>query len=237
MRCQALLKLTCSKGHSQSWKCHLNLTAAPPCSKCEKERKDAEKLALKQHEEQEQCEAANVKHQLETQKVQAEIDALQRQMQNQRQQVEKGNALAKMKADLVALQNRAAAMVNKTPALMPITPAESPKDTSSASSSVSNVSLTKMTAKKPKVDTPKATLPKSTLPSSASKVKWEKQKNLEGAVNHAIDAIMNMIGLETVKEKILGIKAKVDLTQRQGVDMQGERFGLVLLGNPGTGKR
>jgi hypothetical protein len=42
--------------------------------------------------------------------------------------------------------------------------------------------------------------------------------------------------LETVKEKFLAIKSKVDTLVRQGVPLNGERFGAALLGNPGTGK-
>lgn len=47
---------------------------------------------------------------------------------------------------------------------------------------------------------------------------------------------MDMIGLESVKEKFLVIKSKVDLFVRQNADLSRERFGTVLLGNPGTGK-
>lgn len=45
-----------------------------------------------------------------------------------------------------------------------------------------------------------------------------------------------MIGLETVKEKFLAIKSKVDTVVRQNVSLKGERLGACLLGNPGTGK-
>ena len=47
---------------------------------------------------------------------------------------------------------------------------------------------------------------------------------------------MEMIGLEDVKSQVLKIKAKVDTSIRQHTDLKKERFGLVLLGNPGTGK-
>ena len=46
---------------------------------------------------------------------------------------------------------------------------------------------------------------------------------------------MEMIGLEQVKSQVLRIKAKVDTSIRQNTDLKKERFGLVLLGNPGTG--
>lgn len=48
---------------------------------------------------------------------------------------------------------------------------------------------------------------------------------------------MSLTGLEEVKAKFLSIRSKIDTVARQGTDMMSERLGLVLLGNPGTGKR
>ena len=70
---------------------------------------------------------------------------------------------------------------------------------------------------------------------SPSKEEWQRQKHLDGARNEFIDSIMDMIGLEDVKEQILRIKAKVDVNVRQGTDVKNERFNISLLGNPGTG--
>lgn len=47
---------------------------------------------------------------------------------------------------------------------------------------------------------------------------------------------MALTGLEDAKTKILNIKAKIDTVLRQGIDMKDERLGVVLLGNPGTGR-
>jgi hypothetical protein len=70
---------------------------------------------------------------------------------------------------------------------------------------------------------------------SPSKMDWQRQKDMEGASNRAIDAIMDMIGLEEVKKQVLAIKAKVDVTKRQGTSLKDERFNVVMVGNPGTG--
>ncbi|KXT13193.1 hypothetical protein AC579_7905 [Pseudocercospora musae] len=72
--------------------------------------------------------------------------------------------------------------------------------------------------------------------SSEAGQEWERQKALEGASNSALDGLMDMIGLEEVKEQFLEIKSKIDLLVRQGLSIEKERFGAVLLGNPGTGK-
>ncbi|SMR53285.1 unnamed protein product [Zymoseptoria tritici ST99CH_3D1] len=65
---------------------------------------------------------------------------------------------------------------------------------------------------------------------------WDWQKVNEGASNMAIDSLMAMIGLEAVKEQFLEIKAQMDLLVRQNLSVEKQRFGAVLMGNPGTGK-
>ncbi|RAH47333.1 P-loop containing nucleoside triphosphate hydrolase protein [Aspergillus brunneoviolaceus CBS 621.78] len=71
---------------------------------------------------------------------------------------------------------------------------------------------------------------------SEARDEWQRQKQDESQSNEALDTLMDMIGLESVKESFLGIKAKVDVVVRQGASLVAERFGAALLGNPGTGK-
>ena len=70
---------------------------------------------------------------------------------------------------------------------------------------------------------------------SNSEAEWQRQQQIEGASNDAIDALMKLTGLEQVKAKVLDIKAKIEMVARQGLDMSKERLGMVMLGNPGTG--
>ncbi|KAG9247288.1 P-loop containing nucleoside triphosphate hydrolase protein [Calycina marina] len=51
-----------------------------------------------------------------------------------------------------------------------------------------------------------------------------------------LDELMDMIGLEEVKQEFPSIKSRVDTAVRQRVSLKNERFGCSLLGNPGTGK-
>ncbi|KAF5018987.1 hypothetical protein F66182_9005 [Fusarium sp. NRRL 66182] len=81
----------------------------------------------------------------------------------------------------------------------------------------------------------KASPPQVDAFSSAAN-EWEKMKETDGARDAALDKLMGMIGLETVKEKFLSIKSTVDTKIRQGFSLSGERFSCSLLGNPGTGK-
>lgn len=71
---------------------------------------------------------------------------------------------------------------------------------------------------------------------SPAKEEWDRQKEIEGQSNRAIDELMNMIGLEEVKDKFLSIKTKVDTVVRQDSNLNDERFNAALLGNPGTGE-
>ena len=86
--------------------------------------------------------------------------------------------------------------------------------------------------------TPSSSAPPKPFPKlaeSPSKTEWLRQKNMEGASNPSIDAIMGMTGLEEVKKKVLNIKTKIDVNKRQNASLKQERFNAALLGNPGTG--
>ncbi|KAH6720202.1 P-loop containing nucleoside triphosphate hydrolase protein [Leptodontidium sp. MPI-SDFR-AT-0119] len=51
-----------------------------------------------------------------------------------------------------------------------------------------------------------------------------------------IAGIMEMVGWQSAKEHIQKLEAKVRTSARQGVDLQGEGFGTILMGGSGTGK-
>ena len=71
---------------------------------------------------------------------------------------------------------------------------------------------------------------------SAAEQEWERRKCKEGASNDAIDELMELVGLEDVKEQVLAIQAKVETCKFQGTDLKKERFNIVFQGNPGTGE-
>lgn len=71
---------------------------------------------------------------------------------------------------------------------------------------------------------------------SPSESEWDRQKRADNASNGAIDSLMKMTGLEEVKAQVLKIKARADTALRQNTNTKDDRFGIVLLGNPGTGK-
>jgi DNA repair exonuclease SbcCD ATPase subunit len=73
-------------------------------------------------------------------------------------------------------------------------------------------------------------------PISNAASEWKNMKDVEGARNAALDKLMGMIGLESVKDQILSIKSTVDTKIRQGFSLGDERWSCSLLGNPGTGE-
>ncbi|KXX80997.1 Helicase required for RNAi-mediated heterochromatin assembly 1 [Madurella mycetomatis] len=73
-------------------------------------------------------------------------------------------------------------------------------------------------------------------PLDDAKADWEFQKQYENAQSKPMDELMEMIGLEEVKQEFLSLKSKVDTALRQNISMASERFSCSMLGNPGTGK-
>lgn len=81
----------------------------------------------------------------------------------------------------------------------------------------------------------KASAPPVDVISSAAS-EWKHMKEVEGARNAALDKLMGMIGLESVKDQLLSIKSSIDTKIRQGFSLGDERWSCSLLGNPGTGE-
>lgn len=71
---------------------------------------------------------------------------------------------------------------------------------------------------------------------SKAKQEWESRKESREEDNVHLDGIMEYIGLESVKAKMLEIKTLVDTARRQDVNLSKERFNTILVGNSGTGK-
>lgn len=241
MLCRAIVELKCPNGHTNKSQCHEGLPSTT-CSKCEKERKEAIEQARKDLDDQMRRDDMIRKHQKEVEKVQKEIDKIQHEIQDALLKSEQDAVMAQKKKDLSALQER----LNQT--------RSAPLQDPSATPAQNSPSFPKNVPQRTAITTPQPPqeIPKSNVPdkkdniqkhlqacldhnSSPSNTEWQRQKDQENAKNPAIEKIMEMIGLEDVKSQVLRIKSKVDLSKRQGTDLRKERFGLVLLGNPGTG--
>ncbi|QSZ31391.1 hypothetical protein DSL72_000956 [Monilinia vaccinii-corymbosi] len=243
MLCSAVIQQRCSNGHTIKSECHKGFSSTS-CPKCEKERRETAEQARKDLDEQSRRDDKIQKHQKELETLQKEIEKAQQEIQDARLRSEHEAVLAQKRKDLSAIIDRR----NKTQSTTaPYTSPEVTASTSSAPIAPNTASSTIPVPVSPAA--PSAGITKSDIKqdrqkkvgirvgkqSSASKIEWQRQKDQENARNPAIDKIMEMIGLEDVKSQVLRIKAKVDTSRRQGTDLTKERFGLILLGNPGTG--
>jgi len=71
---------------------------------------------------------------------------------------------------------------------------------------------------------------------SAAKQEWERRKDEHFDSNAPVDELMELVGLEEIKEQFLAILAKVEVCKSQEIELDEERFNAVFQGNPGTGK-
>ncbi|KAK5998041.1 Stage V sporulation K-like protein [Cladobotryum mycophilum] len=71
---------------------------------------------------------------------------------------------------------------------------------------------------------------------SPAEREWQRRKGC-GEKNHALDNVMKMVGLEAVKVAFLDIKWKIDQSRSLKIHLKRHDLNLILLGNPGTGKR
>lgn len=216
MACRHKINDKCSNGHVQVWQCRMG--RPPPCRQCEIQRKVKDKKAQDDLDRQQKEELQREDHAAKMAKVDEEIRSAREKAMEERRSAERVKALRQKAKDLENAKQLAAkswtakaSESTKKPEMEidPIKPA--------TSCSPDFISLSK------------------TAPSS-SEVEWGRQKRVDNASNEAIDSLMKMTGLEDVKAQFLRIKARIDLALRQNTDMSEERFGMVLLGNPGTGK-
>ncbi|KAF8877917.1 P-loop containing nucleoside triphosphate hydrolase protein [Infundibulicybe gibba] len=256
MPCEFFMQSKCDQGHNKTWKC----SEGPPltCSTCEREAKQREKKAKEAFRLQKQREAAELAHAARLAEVEQKIQAEKQNLRDAQLAEERRQAIQQKEADLQEAMSLTASVSsriakaasnaasgvgafasslfsptsappegsNDSPASPPTPgPIDAPQPPTTTSPSPEN-----STEPKNKTEDPmEATL-------SKAKIEWDRQKQIEGASNDAIDALMEMTGLEAVKSQVLKIKSKVDTCERQGVSLKNENFNVLLQGNPGTGK-
>jgi len=243
MLCEEVLTSTCANGHAQTFKCHQKQPLA--CWICERDAKRAaEKLqkdfALQKKRDAEQQahdeKMANIREKLDAQ-IQAQKDFLlvkerEAALKQQEQDVKDAEERLRQKAE--ADKKRKDDEVKRTAE-------QAAASSSSIAASVINTfksavnTLTGTPPKQPSLDTNSGKGETEKQKPSEAQSDWQRRKDTDGVVNPHIDAIMEMIGLEPVKQQVLKIMDKVDVNVRQGTSLSKERFNVVLLGNPGTG--
>ncbi|GAB7363399.1 hypothetical protein MBLNU230_g3676t1 [Neophaeotheca triangularis] len=226
MPCQEPENGQCPKGHKVKWTCSQPLEVCPKCdaeAKAEAKRQSRDKQ-LDQARQQRQARYAD-----QLAEIQDEIDHERRIMRESREDHDRESSLRQKWQDLENARKQRARMSKEKetsppqiPGSFPLAPADQ------------DINRPDSPSRSSQTGDPQDASNATTV--SAARGDWEAQKTLFGADNKHLDELMDMIGLENVKEDFLDLKAKVDLTVRQGVDLSKERFGVSLLGNPGVGK-
>lgn len=235
--CEVIVKSTCPKNHKLSWKCFKNRPAI--CPKCDAEAREQEKRRQRDHKLEADREAGQEAYAKKLADIQNEIEHYRRVMKYQSDDQEQQHVLSQHKQDLAnakAAANRMNLKPTKTDPNAPLAhgdPAEKPATRMPNNSNISGIPPgTKQNSDGP---TNFVNSSQDEWKQPPSKEDWEYQKEFQGAENGALDSLMDMIGLEDVKQEFLSIKTKVDTNVRQNVSLKGERFNVAMLGNPGTG--
>jgi hypothetical protein len=239
MPCERIVESKCAKGHKLRRKCHQSQS---PCRTCELDDERRKREIELDFDIQTRRDEAQAKHAAHIADLDRQIRTVREEAVDKKLAAEQSQVLKQKKHDLEAAKKLAEsaqpvldAVKSHTSANTVTPPSEAPtKAPTKASIRVDESAKIEASAQSKKSTSIKD--PKDNEHAkSASEMEWERQKRVDGALNDAIDALMDMTGLEDVKNKILGIKAKIETVARQGTDMKRERLGMVMLGNPGTG--
>lgn len=243
--CKQIMHETCSEGHRTSWQCYQK----PPqtCRKCESERKAREKRQQQEHELELQREEKQRRYAKELADIEDSINQRRRVMKDHEDQRARDSVIAQRKKELSGLESMIDGLRHlRLPEYIVGKPKETndpqhplpgdrPKETPSTNDSVASPHQKQETVKPGESVQPDRT-DKPHPVDSPSKDQWKYMKVFENVQNDALDSLMDMVGLEKVKQQFLSTKAKVDIIVRQNADLKSERLSAALLGNPGTGK-
>lgn len=234
MQCEHILRDQCPKGHNKSWKCH----KPPPkaCTRCDEDAKRDQDEKQKALEMQEKRARKDTEHRAYMAKLDAMLDNERQRMKDAQTSHEREVAIRQKEQDIEKARALADEQFQQSsqPLLQIADSSVADRDVK-PSRSTSNRPSSDKAVRAPECAGPKLRKGRTRVESPA-KEEWEDQKKVENATNGAIDAVMDMVGLEEVKLQILKIKAKIDASVRQNSDIKEDRLNVAFLGNPGTGK-
>ncbi|KAJ3930107.1 MAG: P-loop containing nucleoside triphosphate hydrolase protein [Lentinula lateritia] len=246
MACEAIVQFKCPKNHNQRYKCSEGPLLS--CKKCDQEADEVKRKQQRALESQRKQEAQKVEYERKLRELNEQIDSEMEAGRAVEEQKKRQEVLQQKKRDLQEISARNAnRLVNSSPIsdsmslLRPLSDLSQTRNTEPFISAASPLPVSVSTLAPSDMPTPlKSPLPTPLDPAAAglsqAEKEWQRQKDLEGASNEAIDKLMNLTGLEEVKNQVLTIKAKIDLVTRQNASISDERFNICMLGNPGTGK-
>ena len=230
MNCDFVIQSSCPAGHEQSSKCHENIDGT--CRYCVQQDSTLQQTMQRQIQRQFKVDSEKAKHEAAIAELDQEIQSMKDKIADQRAGEERVRALQRKQREL----EKARLWAKLTP--------------DSRKSSRSDISSTSHRGSAP--DTPSSLDQSETgwqetdqvadqalieNARCAAQKQWENQKQNGQKYNDALDALMSLTGLEDVKLKILYIKERIDKLLAKGLDMKHENLGLIMIGNPGTGKQ
>ncbi|KAI1750021.1 P-loop containing nucleoside triphosphate hydrolase protein [Xylaria castorea] len=254
--CGEVLEDSCINGHQMVWQCADH--RPPPCQTCRFEKEEKERKSRRDKDLELERQAKQMAYAKQLAAVKDDIARQQQALKDHREQQLREQTLRQHQTELDRMAKETRRVFDGS-ALFPQKPVKSKPN---ADKRASNKQEPTETNEEQYHDIPAPQLtdqpqvasqeteddeapeipeideaePAPIREVSSTEKDWRQQKQFELASNEAIDSLMQMIGLETVKKEFFTIKARVDTTIRQGVDLKGDRFGAALLGNPGTGK-
>ena len=223
MKCISILTDVCSVGHRMSWKCCNQRPAA--CHTCHEKKKRDEERQRKEHQRLVAEALSRQEHDARMADLDAQIEAERQRMKDMSLQDDRDHAHKQKLIDLQKAKEAAksAQRTKKSPQSQPADTAASKKSAASTPRSTVNAPIDRSATAVRVEDSPAAR-------------EWKDMIALDRISNDAIDELMRMTGLESVKAWFLQILQKLQTAERQGTGVKQERLGTVFLGNPGTGK-
>lgn len=228
MTCYKIVEWTCPRNHQITQPCFQQKGICRTCSAEDeaKEKRRQRDMRLDVEREKKRKDYTEILESL-----QGEIEHERRLQRDQYESQEQRKVLDHHRADLARLKSRANVSTANGSGLDGASANSNGNGTGDVVSGSSNDQVPDRKATENTIGDTVSTEPKS----SGAQADWDYQKQFQRAQSDEIDSLMGMIGLEEVKAKFLTIKAQVDTAIRQNVDLKDERFGTVLVGNPGTG--
>ncbi|PTB62614.1 P-loop containing nucleoside triphosphate hydrolase protein [Trichoderma citrinoviride] len=209
MPCMKMMQKNCERGHKIKYRCGQENQG---CRACAKEDEDTRRRIQRDLDMEKKRQERQDKYYRDLQEMDDELDHHRRSIKYQQEEEDQAKELAQKKAQLQSLRDTKARM--------------------EAAKAVVNEEKKKPGEKngEKSQETP------DFLDLDAAAQEWETMKREEGAKSAALDDLMGLIGLESVKREFLSIKSTVDMKIRQRVALTDTRLSCSLLGNPGTGK-
>ncbi|KAF4337710.1 NFX1-type zinc finger-containing protein [Fusarium beomiforme] len=219
IECFAKVERVCEKGHKSKVPCTDKSKICAPCKKEHEEEQRRIKRELELQQKQYEDDQRRIRRDLEMERKRQELqDKYRLELQQIEDEIDHRRRTMKYESEK---KKQADELKQKKEELESLRQAESNKQ---------KMKATQKTSPKPQ------TAPPQFDPFSSAAKEWKNMKDVEGARSAALDKLMGMIGLESVKDQILSIKSTVDTKIRQGFSLGDERWSCSLLGNPGTGK-